>query len=926
MRKILSVILVLLLFLMFTPLNVNAKSNLSVITFVITPNSVDSYGEYLIDMQVTSDLSTNDYIYINFPTGFVLPQNISSSLVTINGEPVSKVEISSMILKIYLNSSIQKNTEIVIQINKKAMIRNPNFPNDYGFLIGLSNEPSPQNKTVTIKQGITHLSIITQPNTSNSPAMYLINFYTSATGGLNGSNGDYITIAFSADVYFAKNQISVDDILVNGIKANSINLNNNILTIHLDTGVVIPPSSFVSIQILADAGITNPKLPGNYFISVLTNKDPFFANTVYEIKGTSVKNLQVTLNPRIQNAFSEIKVSFITSSAGMLEKGKDEVFVEFPDEFSFQGASDFSKIKINGVNCETGKINQKVLSITLPVDVKNGTVTVIIDKSFGIRNPLVKGEYALKIYTSKDLTPVSFYVQIEASHITAPIVSLTNFGATSVSGYTIIFYTGAGGTLTKGKDSITILFPEGTYLPQTIAKDDIKVNDVTLLENPITNENSLIVKVPISIQGDEKVTVKITDKAGLKNPESGGIYTLTVFTSQETTPAFSVAFEISLLPKSFANITPTKPDGKNDYYITHPIVTLSAESPTDPNPAIYYYIDENSPTLYNGEKISIADGAHTLFYYAIDHMGHKESKVNSIAFKVDTIPPEVTITSPSSNSVSGASVKLIGKTEKNAAIQINGDVIPIKPDGSFETILTGQGTKTFVITITDEAGNTSQKNITITFNSEPATPPSLTIISPQDGTIVYEQSIVVTGQTDVGAQVQVNGEKVDVSENGSFTKTVQLVSNENTIDIKATKNGQVTEKKILVKYVKAISMKLQIGNKNAIVNGEVVSLDSPPVIIKNRTLVPLRVISESFGADVKWDPVLRIVEINFGSTDIKLQIGSNKASVNGKEVTLDVPPQIINGRTMVPLRFIVESFNANVAWDPDTRTITITYP
>jgi len=74
----------------------------------------------------------------------------------------------------------------------------------------------------------------------------------------------------------------------------------------------------------------------------------------------------------------------------------------------------------------------------------------------------------------------------------------------------------------------------------------------------------------------------------------------------------------------------------------------------------------------------------------------------------------------------------------------------------------------------------------------------------------------------------------------------------------------------------------------------------------------------------------RKVTINFKGTVIELWIDSSKARVNGTEVYIDtnnhsVKPIIINDRTMLPLRFVAESLGCDVGWDPDTRTITITY-
>ncbi len=927
MKKILSAILVILLLLVSVPISANGLTNISVISFIITPNSTDSYGAYLLDMKIATDLPTDGYLYINFPSGFILPDAIAPSLVTVNGIPAKKVEISSSILKIYSSSVLSKDSEIVVRIDTKAMIKNPETPGDFGFLIGQSNESSPQNVSVTIRQGITNLNVIVQPDTSNSNAVYIINFYTSQNGALSGQNGDYITVSFPHELSFSKSTIPLDSVLINSVKPQSVEMNNNILTLHIGKNTVIPANGFVSVQFSLDAGIVNPSLPGEYFISVLTNKDPFFVNTVYTIKGTSISNLEVFVNPRIQNAISEIKISFITSAVGMLNSGKDKIFVEFPKGFVLSKNPDFSSVSVNGISCKNGTFDKNLLTITVPADIKSGAVTVEIKKSFGIKNPSAKGEYVFVVYTSKDLTPQSYSIQIEPSHISAPIVKLTNFGAKSVSGYDIEFYTGAGGALSKGIDSVTLIFPESASVPQAISAKNITVNGIKLLSSPVINSDTMLLKVPLDIDSESEVSIAISPDAGIRNPVAGGIYTLSVFTSKETTPVISTGFEISMLPRSFAKVIPPNPDGKNGYYITHPSVTLTAESPSDPNPAIYYYFDNNSPSLYSGDKIIVQDGIHTLHFYAIDHSGNKENKVNSIEFKVDTVPPEITIIAPTDTSVNGKSVKLIGKTEKGAAVTIDGDSIPVKPDGTFETILIGDGKTVFKIISTDIAGNKNEKTVTITFNnSAPINPPSLTVTSPQDGTIVYQQSLVITGKTDPGAAVEVNGESATVAEDGAFTITIQLKNGENTIDIVASKNGKNTEKKISVKYIKTVSMKLQIGNKNAIVNGEVVTLDSAPIIINNRTLVPLRFISESFGADVKWDPVLRVVQIEFNGTTILLQIGNKYASVNGKKVVLDSPPQIINGRTMVPLRFIVESFKAKVVWDQNTQTITITYP
>ncbi|HLJ60276.1 MAG TPA: copper amine oxidase N-terminal domain-containing protein [bacterium] len=107
------------------------------------------------------------------------------------------------------------------------------------------------------------------------------------------------------------------------------------------------------------------------------------------------------------------------------------------------------------------------------------------------------------------------------------------------------------------------------------------------------------------------------------------------------------------------------------------------------------------------------------------------------------------------------------------------------------------------------------------------------------------------------------------------------------------------------------------------VDQQPVNFDVPPVLIQGRVLVPLRGIFERLGATVDYDaPTQHIVAIR-GQQNVELTVGSRQAHVNGIPKLLDVPAFTINNRTMVPLRFISESLGADVRWDDATQTIFI---
>lgn len=118
-------------------------------------------------------------------------------------------------------------------------------------------------------------------------------------------------------------------------------------------------------------------------------------------------------------------------------------------------------------------------------------------------------------------------------------------------------------------------------------------------------------------------------------------------------------------------------------------------------------------------------------------------------------------------------------------------------------------------------------------------------------------------------------------------------------------------------------LKKQYKNKEitVYVNNEKIDFDYNPIIENNRTLVPLRTIFEALGAVVSWEN--NTVTAKKGETVVSVEIGSNKMRVNDRSIVLEVPAQIKNNRTFVPLRAISEAFNNTVEWNGTTKTINI---
>jgi outer membrane protein assembly factor BamB len=129
---------------------------------------------------------------------------------------------------------------------------------------------------------------------------------------------------------------------------------------------------------------------------------------------------------------------------------------------------------------------------------------------------------------------------------------------------------------------------------------------------------------------------------------------------------------------------------------------------------------------------------------------------------------------------------------------------------------------------------------------------------------------------------------------------------------------------------KKIVIVFSVGKDTATVDGKELSCQGTPYVKGGRTMVPFRFLGESIGAEVSFekDPATgRVAKVSYslsGKT-IVLPVDSRTAVVNGKEITLDAPPEIKDGRTYVPLRFVTDALGGEVSWDAKARQATITY-
>jgi hypothetical protein len=294
---------------------------------------------------------------------------------------------------------------------------------------------------------------------------------------------------------------------------------------------------------------------------------------------------------------------------------------------------------------------------------------------------------------------------------------------------------------------------------------------------------------------------------------------------------------------------------------------------------------------------------------------------------VDDVPPIFSVTSPteSATKVMHDILHVEGLVEPDATVSINGQAAAI--DSSAFTfagdVKLAPGQNTVTVEARDQAGNEATKTVmatvaaipTYTLTPSVGTGGSITPNTPQ--TVLQDGDMIFTIVPNTGYHIA--NVSVDGASQGTITSyTFTNVTSNHSISATFEQDKKPT---IIV---------LQIGNSSFTVDGGSKTLDSPPVIKNGRTLVPIRAIIEALGGTIGWDATARKATVTLGNKTIELWIGKSTASVNGVNTPIDVEnakvvPEIISGRTMLPLRFVTERLGATLGWDQNTQTITITY-
>ncbi|MDD4663425.1 MAG: copper amine oxidase N-terminal domain-containing protein [Caldisericia bacterium] len=268
-------------------------------------------------------------------------------------------------------------------------------------------------------------------------------------------------------------------------------------------------------------------------------------------------------------------------------------------------------------------------------------------------------------------------------------------------------------------------------------------------------------------------------------------------------------------------------------------------------------------------------------------------------------------------------VTVKGRTLPNLPVLAKMDEHEWKTDsddqGGFSFIITlAEGNNQIVVTVTK---NLEKITKTIDIKLDTIGPTILVDTLPK---LIDQKEVQITGRIEPGSILVVNGVPATIVHD-LFTVKVPITLYANTLVFDASDTlGNKNSLTMSVYNYHQIMIKLTIGQVEATIEGKTTILDYPPYIKNSRTFVPIRFITEAFGATIEWEAKSQTIHITLGDMAILMQIGNNTVFVNGKSYLLDAAPEIQNSRTFVPIRFIAETFESAIDWDSTTQTIVIT--
>ncbi|HOO96345.1 MAG TPA: stalk domain-containing protein [Caldisericia bacterium] len=731
--------------------------------------------------------------------------------------------------------------------------------------------------------------------------------------------------------------------------------------------------------------VTPPATPGRYRLRVATQPEPTpIESESFVLPCSSITKPKLVHNKGKDGGTGRYFLTFNVGEGGALDVNSSRIYIQFPDCIN-PARITFKDITFNGAKLDTSQEIQfdkpsNSISFIGKSRVDNfGLVRIELTDDRLINT--CDDDFSIQVYTSSEPEPVESEKVQSSFGLSIKDIAISNNRIAENSNYSFSIIQTSECMLKKG-DKIDIIFPETTNIPPNINPVNIFI-DGKPCSKVAQNSYTLMLIVPEDIK-DYSFDVVITENAGIINTLYPGFHRLLMQTKCNEYPVPSPLFELEMLDLEvnlvFSN--PEEPDGCDGWFRTPPTIDFECN-----HPLANIYVSYISRLGMNGiefkGKWRVFGGTYIeeINYYA-ELLGEKTETKTRI-FKVDTIYPAIVINHPyhEITHIGTSTFTVRGTREPEAvtveywednliydglAVQLNNnqEIILHKPemvniedknkiDKSWShTFQLVEGENTITFRCFDQACNEFTKVYTVNYDT--VNPPIEIINPPKDYEHEYFSTVTITVKTEADALVTINDKVASIVEYldddmAIFDATIEIQDIENTVRIKVVDRvGRTSREEFtFLARPRATTLKLWIDSPDFMVNGiKSADLDpmptskSPPLPanLAGNTYMPVRAILEALGAEIGWDATERRVDVTLAKPDgtktfLQLWIDKPTAKLDGKEVQIvgadgktALYPTIVGGRTMLPLRFAVESVGGSVGWIASEQAIEIVYP
>lgn len=896
---------------------------------------------------------------------------------TITGDSDSRYRI-----ELKVPTSIPADGKVHIEINSNANIVHPQTQGDYNLEIWTSKD-TVKNKSIAyeVAEAISGTTVWLSPDIAGQTGQYSIAI---VNGAKTLNETDAITIQFPTGTVFNKTNINdyvfIDGVKVSDVTSANVAVSTSNLTMTINPRKSINSGGVINILFTQNAGIKNPlKLSDKYYLNVKTTNDiAYRPSSYYTVQGKHLTNLTTQLTNDGIGLNGEYLIQFSVSDFGGLVGGQDTVNITFPNDTIVPNTLTYSQITVNDKpltqNVVLSGVN-RVLQLTIPnglVIPKNGNVAIKLPQSIVIKNPSMVGEYSLDVYTSRDPVAIASSLYIVGKQITTPTVTLSPNTYNSTAQYAISFYTSNQGALSSVQnDYIEVDLPNGSVLPTYINPANIKVNGINAMSVNVTS-TKIRIGLPngMSINNNGHVGIVIDSSAGIKNPV-GGTYNLKVSTSRDKSLVPSNSYMTVGASSSNENTNPSGSTNNNasvklSTLLTNDMPSYEVTYKTGSSGALESGIDEIIITFDSRIEVPGYISKETVKVNGVQvNSGWVRRDGQSIIFHLPTtvnVSSNQTITvtidrkAEISNPALSGTYGLFVTTSKDK-----------NPASASYTIAGGSGNE-FIVTPQYNTDKTISK-YTMLYKTGPNGSikggyDTVTIMLPVTNTVALLNniSINVNGYKVPNSQIEVSGKNlsfllpynVNITNNGQLLISIEdpkqmtlpntignvifylstsketSLTPSNSISIlkndssgtdqdseKDKDNGNQPDK------TGDINIKLYIGSKTTYVNGSKGTLLAAPIIENNATLVPLRFITETLGGYADYRQAEKRIIITYKEKYLIFTLGSKTVYTLDSELQLLAAPKVINGTTLVPLRFIAEWMDIYTSWDGKEKSILL---